>query len=415
MEDRMARDLAVVNFSEILNYKKPVVRCYHGDKPINQCIGFCHDCEDKRLPDKAGKVVRMSHGCTSADFISIIGSPLPVEKCALPIMFLLENPGGDYDLGEDCMCDGIVKQPPTKQFYFSSGMGKWPNDVDEIGSNHYGDYFAYLMVKHGLSNVYITNCVKCKYEGASYWRTADNCMARYLTTEIDVFRPKLIVCFSTKVSDKLFYKRIECSERGCSTTKVCLLHPSADCRPKWRGNWRGIVKENDRRLEKALRNLVVNELLRVDVVDELYTSSGEQWSAEDKCSMDGNCENSGVRYSPQNGVKPLPTGVELYCVFNKNCFHGCEIAAWQKDGKRMIHIVASSEEEKSEWHISSCGNWLAWKGIYDDHIGDRGKNGYGMIWDNSFFHRIQNEPEYKKHMVKELADAILKLYEMLTA
>jgi hypothetical protein len=26
----------------------------------------------------------------------------------------------------------------------------------------YGDYFAYLMQRHGLGNVYITNLVKCR-------------------------------------------------------------------------------------------------------------------------------------------------------------------------------------------------------------------------------------------------------------
>ncbi len=177
MDSKALQELESLNFSDILDYGRPVKKISKSDHPFNTCKGFCHDCEDKGIaPKDKAKVVRMSHGCTSDDFARILGSQLPEAKCALPIMFLLENPGGDYDLGEDCQCDGMVKQPPNKHYYFSSGMKRWPTDVSEIGSNHYGDYFAYLMAKFGLSDVYITNCIKCKYDGDCYNSTADNCI-----------------------------------------------------------------------------------------------------------------------------------------------------------------------------------------------------------------------------------------------
>jgi len=263
MDPIAAKQLESLNFSDILDYARPIKKMWKCELPFNTCNGFCHDCEDKGIPPKkCAKVVRMSHGCTSSDFEQIIGSQLPETKCSLPIMFLLENPGGDYDLGNNCTCDGVTKQPPNKHFYFSSGMKRWPTDVSEIGGNHYGDYFAYLMAKFGLSNVYITNCIKCKYDGSCYSATADNCIKRFLVREIRIFRPRLIVCFSKQVSDELLYKRIESPGilSDVPFKKVRLLHPAAVDYPKWKGNWEGVVGENDMRLGKALADLVPHEI-----------------------------------------------------------------------------------------------------------------------------------------------------------
>ncbi len=414
MDEPTKTKLERLNFSGILKYESPVRRGFRGvgGAPLNTCAGFCHDCEDWGFAPRNGSSgILMSHGCTTDDYIKVIGQSLPEVKCDLPIMFLLENPGGDYGNGESRETDGVTKNPPINHFYFSPSIHSWPTVVS---GNHYGDYFAYLMAKFGLSNVYITNCIKCKYGKDHYAKTANNCMARFLKHEIEIFHPKLIVCFSQKVSNELFYKHIECSNEGCDATKVCLIHPSADSRPRWRGNWTGIVKENDKRLDKALRNLVANELLRVDVTNELCTLSGEQWSVSGWCSIDCHCENSGVRFSPQSVVKQLPDGIELYCVFNKTGFRGCEIAAWHKDAKREIFLNASSEEEKLKWHFSRCGNWIAWRGFRGDSVDDSCKGEYGMTWNSEFFERIQGEPEYKKQIVKELAGSVLKLYELLT-
>ena len=208
----------------------------------------------------------MSHGCSSDDFVSIIGKPLPEVKCDLPIMFLLENPGGDCGNGKAVTCDGVTKNPPVNHFYFSSELDHWPTTPDEI-KNPYGDYFAYLMAKFGLANVYVTNCVKCEYSGdkkdpnGRYLKTAWNCMVRFLEKEIELFQPRLIVCFGRQVSDELLYKKIECSGKPLGVPFVKspkpLLHPSTPFNPyhrkKW--PWAKFVQENDRRLQKALDSL----------------------------------------------------------------------------------------------------------------------------------------------------------------
>lgn len=256
------QELEKLNFSDVLDYARPIKKMWKSERPFNVCNGFCHDCEDRGFaPKECAKVVRMSHGCTSADFERIIGSRLPETKCSLPIMFLLENPGGDYDLGDNCPCDDITKQPPNKHFYFSSGLTQWPTDIADV-KIHYGDYFAYLMAKFGLSNVYITNCIKCKYTDAYYDKTAKNCIKRFLEREIRIFSPRLIVCFSKQVSDELLYKKIQYPGKlkDVHFKKVCLLHPAADSRPKWRNNWEGIVRENDTRLAKAIAEVVSSEI-----------------------------------------------------------------------------------------------------------------------------------------------------------
>lgn len=260
MNENTRQALEGLNFSSILRYEKPVKRCCRsndGESPLHKCTGFCHDCEDKGIVPKGGSSsILMSHGCSSDDFVSIIGKPLPKVKCDLPIMFLLENPGGDYGNGEAVTCNGVIKNPPINHFYFSSGLTQWPTEIADI-KIHYGDYFAYLMARFGLSNVYITNCIKCKYTDAYYDKTAENCIKRFLEREIRIFSPRLIVCFSKQVSDELLYKKIQ--DPG-KLKKVCLLHPAADSRPKWRNNWEGIVRENDTRLAKALAEVVSSEI-----------------------------------------------------------------------------------------------------------------------------------------------------------
>ena len=261
MEMNVQKELERLNFSGVLNYKRPIVLRPRDGSPLNTCVGFCHDCENHGFAPKGGSDdILMSHGCTSEDFSEILGQPLPGMKCSEPIMFLLENPGGDYDLGDVCVCENIRKKPPNKHFYFSSDLKRWPTSIADI-QNRYGDYFAYLMAKFGLSNVYITNCIKCKYGAKWYAETADNCIARFLEREILLFRPRFIFCFGKRASDELLWKRIQRPKKlpDVKFRKVTLLHPAT------RRKWRKVVQENDRRINKTLKTIIYESMTLVNL------------------------------------------------------------------------------------------------------------------------------------------------------
>ncbi len=255
MDKTTQAKLEQLNFSEILKYERPINRRYRGESgtPLK---GFCHDCEDHDFAPRNGSCrILMSHGCSSADFEALIGRPLPEAKCSLPVMFLLQNPGGDYENGQSITIDDVTKNPPVNHFYFAPSLTDWPTYPC---GNHYGDYFAYLMSRFGLSNVYITNCVKCKYPDTSdptlenpdkcYTDTADNCIARFLEKEIAIFRPSIIFCFGKKASDELLWKRIQSPGKlpDVQFKKVVLLHPAT------RRRWDNVVQGNDQRISKAL-------------------------------------------------------------------------------------------------------------------------------------------------------------------
>lgn len=249
------RDLEEINFTRVLKYKMPVERKRSernengARKKLYSCDGFCYECEyNGWAPNPADYEVLMSHGCTSDDMAKIIGKPCPIERkpCPEPIMFLLENPGGvANDTGAERKCNGVTKYPPIKQFYFSSDLTEWPTQSSQI-KNPYGDYFAYLMARHGLTNVYITNCIKCKYTGGDYGPTAKKCIETHLQKEIDIFKPKLIICFGVKAENLLWKYVLKNEDPMRRALKMRLLHPAA------RRSRIDIVGENDKRMQEAL-------------------------------------------------------------------------------------------------------------------------------------------------------------------
>ena len=163
--------LANLNFREVLHYggqPNPVQNLYAPPLP---CIGYCVSCEQSGvLAQVGGKLSLMSHGCDSEDFEAILG-PMPpsqapgvTRRVNEPILFLLSDPGGSvhngakvpFQLGDQ----RFVKEPPVNHYYWTSsvaqGWPSWPCEVERFAGNFYGPYFAYLMRRHQLSDVYIT-------------------------------------------------------------------------------------------------------------------------------------------------------------------------------------------------------------------------------------------------------------------
>ena len=176
-EEDVKQRLFNLNFKNLLKYQDnfPIQNRYDDESKL-VCYGFCTECEDK------GKVsedeVLMSHGCHSSVYQELIQEKNTFTNNE-PIMFLLENPGGDYGNGDSVTYNSITKKPPVKHFYFTPNCELWPgdDDINIIAKNPYGNYFAYLMQKYSLGNVYITNCIKCKY--TENYEASKNCSETY--------------------------------------------------------------------------------------------------------------------------------------------------------------------------------------------------------------------------------------------
>ena len=234
-EEDVKQRLFNLNFKNLLKYQDnfPIQNRYDDESKL-VCYGFCTECEDK------GKVsedeVLMSHGCHSSVYQELIQEKNTFTNNE-PIMFLLENPGGDYGNGDSVTYNSITKKPPVKHFYFTPNCESWPgdDDINIIAKNPYGNYFAYLMQKYSLGNVYITNCIKCKY--TENYEESKNCCKKWLEEEIEIFKPTKIVCFGCK-AEKLYNYYFKRS--GIEIKR--LLHPAA------RKSRSGIIEENDKRL-----------------------------------------------------------------------------------------------------------------------------------------------------------------------
>jgi hypothetical protein len=253
-------DLADLNFREIVNYGgQPQVKNWYPSPLVWQ--GYCISCEESGLLEKTGgSLDRMSHGCDSADFEAVLG-PMPREGAGVaePVLFLLENPGGEYHLGKPVDFRGYRKQPPVNHYYWTPKPQAWPRVVDLKGSL-YGPYFAYLMWRHQLLNVYITNLVKCKWIKSAGGGSGDtalivrHCAEQYLTREIQIFEPQIVFCFGHRAENGF---RELASRAGLNCPSRYLCHPAYIKR--W-GRTRGrsqeeIVQGNDDRVKRAIAQL----------------------------------------------------------------------------------------------------------------------------------------------------------------
>ena len=151
----MEENLFDLNFNQLLMYPKhfEIKNRYEDNNPI-PCSGFCTYCENE-LGLKAATPPLMSHGCSIDEIRTVLGVNGDFAGGNdQRIMFLLENPGGDYENGDGRTCDGFRKNPPVYHFYFSPNIqGKWPTTIEEIAKNPYGNYFAYLIYRYALNNV----------------------------------------------------------------------------------------------------------------------------------------------------------------------------------------------------------------------------------------------------------------------
>jgi hypothetical protein len=255
--------LSNLNFHELLHYGKEPKATAIFSKPI-ECAGYCILCEEAGLLQETGyHLYLMSHGCDTSVYEAIIG-PLPgsPDTRSKAVMFLLENPGGEYGNGNPVEFKGYRKEPPVNGYYFGPEITFWPSNFSEFDGNYYSPYFAYLMKKHFLKNVYITNAVKCKEKKdpdvpENNWRVAKskvykNCIDNYLHREVDIFVPEIVFCFGGRAEE--CFKRY-LIERKKKVRYTKLYHPAyIASRFQTSGKSRQeLIDENDRLIKEALQ------------------------------------------------------------------------------------------------------------------------------------------------------------------
>jgi hypothetical protein len=179
-------------------------------------------------------------------------------------MFLLENPGGDYGSGAEIEFQGHLKLPPVKHYYWTPNVPEppdWPRRLEQFETNFYGSYFAYLMWRHQLSNVYITNLIKCRFRLDGSKGTVptpdaigEHCTSRFLRREIDAFGPRLVFCFGGKTHEVFLNF---CNRNGLKPNAHKLFHPSyiaGRCRVHGR-TAQGCVDRNDEDIRSAMQTI----------------------------------------------------------------------------------------------------------------------------------------------------------------
>ena len=234
------RKLAELNFRKLLHYEgEPNVRASQA-API-PCTGFCVSCEQNGILDSGDqRLDKLSHGADTNDFERAIGK-LPAGGLDVPVAFLLESPGGEYDLGSPISYKGITKRPPVNHYYWVPTIPEWPADPSKVDPGSYGPYFAYIIATHKLSNAYFTNVIKCSlapregYKFIRYFGTAvpeeretkilANCFNLFLNEEMMIVNPKIVFCFGGKAAKMA-------SDAGLNSLLpaarfVTLLHPAA--------------------------------------------------------------------------------------------------------------------------------------------------------------------------------------------
>ena len=218
--------LVDLNFREIVNYGgQPPVKVRYN--PPLACHGYCVSCEQSGVLEQAGgELDLMSHGCDSKDYETVLGpmrsqGPHGARPITEPVLFLLNEPANAYWLGKPIPYLGFKKQPPVKHYYWTPGCQNWPGQVAEL-NDFYGPYFAYLMRRHQLQNVYITNQVKCRWHrrknGRNKQLVVEHCVNRFLKREVEIFTPKLALCFG-KLARQTF------QEMRVGIPSCHLLHP----------------------------------------------------------------------------------------------------------------------------------------------------------------------------------------------
>jgi hypothetical protein len=257
------QDLRDLNFRQLLHYGgQPSVEWYRSTPW--PCNGYCVACDEQLglRTMTTTKRVFISHGADTSDYEQVLG-PLKCRTYPVidPILFLLADPGADYGHYREVAYSGSFKWPTVNCYYWvpPKDMRAWPENTRML-SHYYGDYFAYLMRKHDLHNVYITNVIKCGWgtnglDPTGRRRIVKTCYDHFLKREFSIFSPRLVVCFG-RVADTWLKWCLRSNETQ-PLQIVCLYHPAAirNRSQTWGKTPERMCEENNERLSPVIAQL----------------------------------------------------------------------------------------------------------------------------------------------------------------
>lgn len=192
--------------------------------------GVCKDC------DNFGKTCNLMSGFSHSSDLTRLFNINKLDKSNIvtagkevPFMFICENPGKDYFnkstsyFGKSINFRNLNNWFSKKSDFLNKDLSKFSNKSDDA----YAFSFAHLMLKYKLSNVYITNSVKCKPNSSNNFGKYDNelnkhCIEKFLLKEIELFKPTTIICFGKNAYNNV----IQYKHKFENITIINVLHPS---------------------------------------------------------------------------------------------------------------------------------------------------------------------------------------------
>ena len=209
-----------LNFGELISVGVPNIDNYNFDdyrkngyehSPIN---GYCISCEEKGVnnanDNNEYQLTNISHGAHSSDFFLALRDKIDTSDWHQePIMFVYETPSLDYGIYREVPYNGHKKHP-SKDWYWIHDDQDLMSYPERFSGGEYGGFVLSAILTFKLSNVYITNLVKCglndnegRFKGLSFYKDecVENCYKQFLEKEIQILNPAVIFAVGSAVED----------------------------------------------------------------------------------------------------------------------------------------------------------------------------------------------------------------------
>lgn len=214
--------LRELNFNDLIYVAVPNITTYTFDQYRKNgyehpsISGYCILCEEKgcnfAADDKAYRLTNISHGAHSSDFfLALKDNPDVTTWHDEPIVFVYETPSLDYGIYKEVAHKGYNKRP-SKDWYWIHDDQNYASYPNRFRGGEYGGFVLSAILTFKLSNVYMTNLVKCglnnpegKFKGLSHYNeeTIKECFSKFLSKELDILKPKVIFAVGSAVEDWL--------------------------------------------------------------------------------------------------------------------------------------------------------------------------------------------------------------------
>lgn len=212
------RQLRRLNFEDLISVGMPNVSEYTFEQyrrngyEHTRIKGYCISCEEMgynlATDDHTYRLTNISHGAHSSDFfMALKGGVETSDWHNTPVVFVYETPSLDYGIYKEISYSGHFKHPSKDWYWIHNDQEPvlYPN---RFSGGEYGGFVLSVILTFKLSNVYITNLVKCglnnaegKFKGLGSYseETIKNCLSRFLDKELFILKPKVVFAVGSAV------------------------------------------------------------------------------------------------------------------------------------------------------------------------------------------------------------------------